>query len=66
MTKIKRILPNILLPLLFLPELASAHPGHEDEGFLSSAHLLFATEPYLISLGLLLFVVSAIWLLKRI
>lgn len=61
-----KIIKQLFTPLLLLPTLASAHPGHVNEGFFfSSQHVLNGTEPQLIFLGLALFALAVGWLATR-
>jgi len=61
-----KMIKRLLTPLLLIPTVASAHPGHVNEGFFSSSqHVLNGTEPQLIFLGLALFAIAVVWLVTR-
>ena len=56
---------QLLTPLLLLPTVASAHPGHDHAGLYSSSlHLLSGAGPHLIFSALAVLAVAAIWLVK--
>lgn len=60
-----KMIKKLLMSILLMPVIASAHPGHVYEGFyFSSQHVLNGTEPQLIFLGLALFALALAWFVK--
>ena len=61
-----KLIERTLTSLLFIPAIASAHPGHDQEGYYSSfGHPFSGIEPQLILFAVALLAVAALWLVKH-